>query len=201
MLVKRITISYSVTTLRQMPEPEITELLDEWNRGEPEALQRLLPAVYDGLRRLANSQLHGKDALSLEPTELVHEIFFRIASVSKPAFRNRAHFFGAAAEMMRRTLVDLSRGRKAAKRGSTMLRVSLDEASAAPDSEYSLEELDHALESLAEVDPQPARLVELRFFGGLTVEEAAEVMGISTATAKREWRAARAFLLRELSRR
>lgn len=177
---------------------EITRLLEEWNRGEPEALERLIPAVYSELRVLARHHLRMEQAVSLQPTELVHEVFFRIAAHRKPDFHSRAHFFGAIAEMMRRTLVDLSRARKAAKRGATLVRVDLAEADKVASSELDLELIDIALQRLAALDAAQGRLVELRFFGGLTIEEAAEVMEISSATAKREWRLAKAWLLREL---
>jgi RNA polymerase sigma factor (TIGR02999 family) len=179
---------------------EITRLLEDWNRGEPDALERLIPAVYSEMRSLARRHLQMEQAVSLQPTELVHEVFFRIAAHRKPDFRNRAHFFGAIAEMMRRFLVDLARSRKAAKRGATMVRVELSEAEKVPANDLDLELVDVALNRLMELDPLQGKLVELRFFGGLTIEEAAAVMEISTATAKREWRLAKAWLLRELER-
>ena len=181
---------------------EVTAALNDWNHGDPSTLERLLPLVYDELRRLARQHLsHESPSLTLQPTELVHEAFLRLWGQERPNWRNRAYFFGAASEVMRRILVDLARRRKAGKRGGTLIRVDLAEADIpVGERDFDLETLDSALVRLAQLDPRQARLVEIRFFGGLTIEHSAEVLGISPATVKREWLLAKAWLLREISR-
>jgi len=188
-----------------MPEPDppsgVTELLRRWNSGDREAMDRLMPIVYDELRRLAAGYLKGeRPGHTLQPTALVHEAYLRLVRQDRVEWQNRAHFFGIAASMMRRVLVDHARRRQAEKRdaGGFRLTLQLGEAfEAARDPE--LLELDQALGRLERLDADQARVVELRFFGGLTVEETAVVLGISTATVKREWRTAKAFLRREMA--
>jgi len=188
-----------------MPEPDppsgVTELLRRWNSGDREAMDRLMPIVYDELRRLAAGYLKGeRPGHTLQPTALVHEAYLRLVRQDRVEWQNRAHFFGIAASMMRRVLVDHARRRQAEKRdaGGFRLTLQLGEAfEAARDPE--LLELDQALGRLERLDADQARVVELRFFGGLTVEETAVVLGISTATVKREWRTAKAFLRDEMA--
>lgn len=179
-------------------EPDVTALLKEWSGGDRRALERLMPLVYDELRKLAASYLREeRPDHTLQPTALVHEAYIRLTNQRDVVWQNRAHFFGIAAQMMRRILVDHARKRQAAKRDAAAWRVSTDVEDAA-DRAPELLALDRALSSLEEMDPQQARVVELRFFGGLTVEETAVVAGVSPATVKREWRTAKAWLRREI---
>src|SRR6476620_239253 len=179
-----------------MTEPDppsgVPELLRRWNSRDREAMDRLMPIVYDELRRLAAGYLRGeRPGHTLQPTALVHEAYLRLVRQDRVEWQNRAHFFGIAASMMRRVLVDHARRRQAEKRdaGGFRLTLQLGEAfEAARDPE--LRELDQALGRLERLDADQARVVELRFFGGLTVEETAVVLGISTAAVKREWRTA-----------
>ena len=180
--------------------PDVTALLDEWTRGDRRALDRLLPLVYAELRRMAVRRLRNERAgHTLQPTALVHEVYLRLVDQRNVDWRNRAHFFGVAAQVMRRILVDHARRHNAGKRGDGLPRVSMDQAkeAAAPDGIPVLA-LDQALDRLAGMDAELARIVELRAVGGLTIEEAACVLKISPSTAKREWRTARAWLTREL---
>lgn len=168
---------------------------------EKEALDELMPAVYDELRRQAARYLRREKAgHTLQPTALIHEAYLRLVDQRNVQWQNRAHFFGIAAQMMRRILVDHARTKKRAKRGGSDVKVSLADATI-PVNERDLDvvALDEALTRLAEIDEQQSRVVELRFFSGLTVEETAEVMGISPATVKRDWSVAKAWLHRELS--
>lgn len=181
--------------------PDITGLLRRWNQGDRDALEPLLPLVYEELRRLAAGYLrHERPDHTLQPTALVHEAYLRLVGQDQVVWQNRSHFFGIAAQMMRRVLVDHARRRHAAKRGAAAIRVELsaEDLEAGLDRDPEILALDAALDELAALDARQARVVELRFFGGLTVEETAEVVGISTATVKREWRTARAWLRREL---
>ena len=180
--------------------PDVTALLTEWGRGNTNALNELLPLVYAELRRVAIRQLRGeRGGLTLQPTALVHELYLRLVDQRNVDWRDRAHFFGVAAQVMRRILVDHARRHRASKRGDGLPTVSIDDAreAAAPDGIPVLA-LDHALDRLAAFDEGLARVVELRAFGGLTIEEAACVLKVSPTTAKREWRTARAWLTREL---
>jgi RNA polymerase sigma factor (TIGR02999 family) len=179
---------------------EVTALLKEWGAGDPGALERLMPLVYDELRRLAASQLRAERGNhTLQPTALVHEAYLRLVGQRSVSWANRAHFFGIAAQMMRRILVDHARKRQAAKRNPGTVYVDLDaSAEGKADRAPELLALDEALTELEKLDPRQARVVELRFFAGLSVEETAEVAGISTATVKREWKTARAFLRHEI---
>ena len=180
--------------------PDLTALLSEWGRGNPNALNELLPLVYAELRRMAADQLRRERVgHTLQPTALVHEVYLRLIDQRHADWRNRAHFFGAAAQVMRRILVDHARRRRASKRGDGLLTVSIDQAKelTAQDG-ISVLALDHALDRLARLDEGLARVVELRAFGGLTIEETACVLKVSPTTAKREWRTAKAWLTREL---
>lgn len=188
--------------LRDMPaQPNITELLAGYGRGDKESLDRLMPIVYDELRRQAARYLKREQAgHTLQTTALIHEAYVRLVDQRNVQWQNRAHFFGIAAQLMRRILVDHARTRKRVKRGGSDVRVSLGEVNVAgrgPD--LDVVALDEALNRLAKIDEQQSRVVELRFFSGLTVEETAEAMGISPATVKRDWSMAKAWLHRELS--
>ncbi|HTT61832.1 MAG TPA: sigma-70 family RNA polymerase sigma factor [Bryobacteraceae bacterium] len=186
------------------PEPaaDVTQLLVSWSAGNHEALEKLMPLVYSELRRLAAAYLRReRPDHTLQSTALVHEAFLKLVNQRDVEWRNRAHFYGIAAQMIRRILVDYARSHHAEKRGSHAVKLALDEALGVPDhTELDLVGLNEALEQLAEMDPRQNRIVELRFFAGLSIEETAEVMQLSPATIKREWNSARAWLFRELSR-
>ena len=182
------------------PSTDVTAILQEWRQGSPEALERLMEIVYAELRRLAAQYLsRERSGHTLQPTALVHEAYVRLVDQRVP-WESRAHFFGVAAQMMRRVLVDHARSRRAEKRGGDSDRVTLSAAEGlAKTPEIDLVALDAALEKLAALDPRQARIVELRYFGGLTNEETAEALGVSVATVKREWALARAWLKGKLS--
>jgi RNA polymerase sigma-70 factor (ECF subfamily) len=180
----------------------VTQLLLQWNDGDEGALERLMPVVYNELRRLASGYLRRERAgHTLQPTALVNEAYLRLVDQRSARWQNRAQFFGVAAQLMRRILVDHARLRQAAKRGgSDQQQLSLSHAERiASHQEIDLLALHEALNDLAQIDPQQSRIVELKFFGGLTIEETAEVLGISHATVERDWTLARAWLRRELS--
>jgi RNA polymerase sigma factor (TIGR02999 family) len=182
---------------------DITRLLIAWSEGRREALDDLMPIVYADLRRVAAGYMRRETpGHALQPTALVHEAYVRLIDQTQVKWRNRAHFFGVAAGMMRRILVDNARRRRADKRGGGWERVTLAGDEAAADSHKAIDvlALHEALERLAAFDPQQARIVELRYFGGLTIEETAEVVGISPATVVREWTIAKAWLRADLSR-
>jgi RNA polymerase sigma factor (TIGR02999 family) len=182
----------------------ITELLVAWGDGRREALDQLVPLVYEDLRRLAvGYMLRETPGHSLQPTALVHEAYVRLVDQRRVQWRNRAHFFGVAASMMRRILVDHARKRRADKRGGDVERVTLvgDEIAAAEQNGIDVLALHESLGRLAAFDPQQERIVELRYFGGLTIEEAAEVVGVSPATVVREWTIAKAWLRADLTAR
>lgn len=180
---------------------DVTSLLIASSSGDQEALNLLLPLVYDELRRLADRYLHRERSdHTLQATALVHEAYLRLID-QKVSWANRAHFFGVAAEMMRRILIDHARSRQAAKRGSGGIKLSLDDVVEITDERAAdLIALDDALKALADFDAQKARVVELRFFGGLSIEETAAVMGVGTATITRQWRLAKAWLYHELNK-
>ena len=181
----------------------VTEVLDRAAEGEPRAAQELLPLVYEALRKLAAARMAGEsDTSTLQPTALVHEAWLRLTGPEQVAWKNRAHFFAAAAEAMRRILIDRARRKHAVKRVAGTERVELDRVDLAvqADDELLLA-VDEALEKLAVQDAKAAELVKLRFFVGMSHGEAAEVMGISTRSAKRCWSFGRAWLYRELSQR
>ena len=183
------------------PKGEITQLLRAWSAGDPEALTRLVPLVYDELHRLAGAQMRSeRKGHTLQPTALVNELYLKLADRESPRWRDRAHFFAVAARAMRQILVDYARVRDAGKRGGEETRISLDDATLATDPPgLDLLALDLALERLEALDERQARLVELRVFSGLTIEECAEVLGCSHATVSREWRHAQAWLRREVA--
>jgi RNA polymerase sigma factor (TIGR02999 family) len=185
------------------PSPhEITELLVAWGGGDESALDRLMPIVYDELRRLAHRYMSNeRPGHTLQTTALVNEAYLRLVSWREARWQNRAHFFAVSAQMMRRILVDFARDRKYLKRGGGALQVSLADAASLTEQRASdLVALDEALTALAEVDPRKAQVVEMRFFGGLSVEEVAEVLKVSKETVMRDWRLAKVWLLRELGR-
>ena len=181
---------------------EITQLLIAWNQGDQRARDELTPIIYDELRRLARGYLRRERINhTLQPTALVHEAFLRLIDQSKVNWQNRAHFFGVAARLMRQILINHAEARRAAKRGGEAERVSLNDVDHfAVGQEIDLIALNEALNNLERIDPQQGQIVELRYFSGLTIEEIAEVIGVSPATVKREWSTARAWLRRELSR-
>jgi RNA polymerase sigma factor (TIGR02999 family) len=177
-------------------------LLQEWRRGDPAALDRLTPIVYHELRALARRHLRGeRHRITLQPTALVHEAYLRLVGGGRVPWEDRAHFFGVASRLMRQVLVDHARARQAKKRGGEATLVDLTGADpAAPPRGVDVLALHAALDRLAALDATSERIVEMRYFGGLTVEETAEVLEISPATVKRDWHAARAWLLQEMSR-
>jgi RNA polymerase sigma factor (TIGR02999 family) len=179
---------------------DVTELLLAWNRGEPGALDRLLPAVQKELHRVARGYMRReRPDHTLQATALVNETYLKLVDQTRVTWRNRAHFIGVAAQLMRRILVDHARERAAKKRGGPDLKLTLAADLAAPEANgVDLVALDMALEKLAALEPRQARAVELRFFGGLTGEETAEALDVSPATIKRDWIAAKAFLFREM---
>ena len=189
---------------------DVTALLQRWSDGDRAALDRLLPMIHTELRRIAARQLGGERAAhTLAPTALVNELYLRLVDQRRATWDNRAHFFGVAAQLMRRILVDYARARAADKRGGSVTRVSLDDLADDRPAQHTVEArgdaaaadvlaVDQALERLTVIDPDQARIIELRFFAGLTVEETAHVLQRSARTVKREWRLARAWLYREL---
>ena len=180
---------------------EVTRLLAELSHGNAEAEAELIPLVYDHLHRLAASYMRGeRPDHTLQATGLVNEAYLRLASQQATEWRDRTHFFGIAARLMRQILVEHARARQAAKRGGLLEKLPLDQGPEVPSARArELLRLDDALESLQRFDPQQARVVEMRFFGGLTVEETAEALRISPRTVKRDWAVARAWLHGELS--
>lgn len=180
---------------------DVTHLLIQWSRGDSAALEALVPLVYDELRRLAQLYISRENpGHTLSSTALVHEAYLRLVKQNEVTWQSRAHFFAVAARMMRRILVDHARKHAYAKRGGGAVTISLDETIApAPERELDLVALDDALEALAKLDERQSRMVELRFFGGLSIEETSEVLGVSAPTVKREWASARAWLFREIS--
>jgi RNA polymerase sigma factor (TIGR02999 family) len=185
------------------PEPRdnITRLLLDWSGGNEAALANLFPMVYDELRAIAQSHLRRERSKhTLQRTALVHEAYLRLVDQKSVTWQSRAHFFGLASQMMRRILVDHARKRGAAKRGSDPLQVDLDDLPQEVNSDLDFEEFDRLLKEFERIEPRAGRLVELRFFGGLSIEDASAVLDISVTTAKRDWTIARAWLQRELAR-
>jgi RNA polymerase sigma factor (TIGR02999 family) len=178
----------------------ITKLLLDWRDGDSEALDRLMPLVYEELRRMANHYLRNeRRGHTLQTSALVNEAYLRLVDHENIAWQNRAHFFGVAAQAMRRILVDHARTRNYQKRGGGAHYVSLDEAATlARDRAAELIALDEALQELAKMDPRKCRVVELRYFGGLSIEETAEALGVSIPTVTRDWNTAKAWLMREM---
>jgi RNA polymerase sigma-70 factor, ECF subfamily len=181
---------------------EVTRLLIQLTDGDGAALEELLPLVYNELRRLAGNYLRRERVShTLQPTALVHEAYLRLVDQTQVQWQNRAHFFGVAAQMMRRILVDHARQHHAEKRGGEFQKLSLDEnIDVLGDRAGELVALDEALERLNAIDPQKRRVVELRFFGGLSVDETAEVLNVSAPTVKRQWRMAKAWLYGEIQK-
>jgi RNA polymerase sigma factor (TIGR02999 family) len=179
----------------------VTRLLQDWGKGDQQALEELLPLIYNELRRLAHNFLYReRPDHTLQTTALVHEAYLKLIDQRDARWQNRAHFFAIAAQAMRRILIDSARRHAALKRGGPVENLSLDEAaSISVEPDANLLALDEALNALAEIDPQQSRIVELRYFGGLTIEETAEVMKASPATIKREWAMARAWLHQALT--
>jgi RNA polymerase sigma-70 factor (ECF subfamily) len=181
-------------------QKDVTQLLAAWSGGDKGALDQLMPLVYDELRRLADSYLRReRNDHTLQPTALVHEAYMRLVNEHSMTWQSRAHFFGVAAQMMRYLLVNHARDRTREKRGGKRRKLSLDDAvNLFEDREMDLLALDDALTTLAKLDEQQSRIIELRFFGGLTIEETAEVLNVSLSTIKREWNMAKSWLYQEL---
>jgi len=202
--------------MNEPPDGRVTQLLLDWSSGDQRALGELMPLVYGELRRLADRQLRGeRQNHTLQRTALVHEAYLRLINQRNVSWQGRAQFIGLAAQLMRRILIDHARGRRRAKRGGGVTPLSLDQTGVilgsgdeegprsealelAEDPTVDLAAIDSALSRLEALDPKQGRIVELRFFGGLSIEETAEVVGVSPATVKREWALARAWLRREL---
>lgn len=196
-----------LTTVKRMEEPspdqqtqQITERLIAWNSGDATALDDVISAVYQELRRMADRYLRLESpGHTLQPTALVHEAYFRLIDQTQVNWQNRAHFFGVAAQMMRRILVDHARTKKRDKRGGPARTLSIDEViNVSKGPVADLVALDAALERLSKIDPRKSRVVELRFFGGLSVEETAEVLEVSPQTVMRDWKLAKAWLYQEM---
>jgi RNA polymerase sigma factor (TIGR02999 family) len=186
------------------PSPSnVTEMLHDWSNGDREVFDQLVPVVYEELRRQAARYLRReRPGHTLQTTALIHEAYIRLIDQKNVHWQNRAHFFAIAAELMRRILVDHARSHQAAKRGGGDINLPLEEAMiVAEGREVDLVALDEALERLAAIDAQQSRVVELKFFSGLSVEETAEVLGVSPRTVKRDWNVAKAWLRREISKR
>jgi RNA polymerase sigma factor (TIGR02999 family) len=186
---------------RQQPDANVSGLLEAWGRGDLEARDRLMAVVYQELRRRAAAHVRRERVgHTLQPTALVHETYLRLVKLDRVAWHNRAQFFGLASQMMRRILVDRARARNMIKRSGRWARVTLDEEVAQqPAREVEVLDLDRALVELATFDPRKSQIAELRFFGGLSLEEAGHVLGVSVATVEREWQAARAWLYARLT--
>ena len=184
-----------------VPDHQVTELLQAWGSGDLNARDQLMPLVYQELRRRAAAYLRreARDH-TLQPTALVHEAYLRLVDQRRAVWQNRAQFYGVASQMMRRILVDRARGRRMAKRSGRWARVTLDEAAAvSPQADVDVLDLDDALTRLAAFDPRKSQIAELRFFGGLSLDETGKLLGISLATVERDWQAARAWLFKTLS--
>lgn len=180
---------------------QLTQLLAEWSDGNEAALENLMPLVYDELRRMARRYMNRQPSgHTLQTTELIHEAYLKLAGKEEHNWQNRAHFFGVAAQVMRHILVDYARARSSQKRGGDFQRAEFEEAFVVSSKRVGdIVALDDALNSLTELDERKCRVVELKFFGGLKIEEIAEVLKVSPVTVKRDWRFARTWLLRELS--
>jgi RNA polymerase sigma factor (TIGR02999 family) len=187
--------------VHQTPAAEVSALLNAWSEGDLDARERLLPLVYEELRRRAAACMRReRRGFTLQPTALVHEAYLRLVDQRRPEWRNRAQFFAVAAEMMRRILVDRARARRAAKRSGGWARVSLDPSLVVfRPADVDVLDLDGALEKLAAIDARKSRIAAMRFFGGLSLDEMGEVLGVSPKTVQRDWQAARAWLFKTLS--
>lgn len=181
---------------------EVTGLLQAWSNGDETALEQLIPLIYGELHRLARYYMRGEqDKTTLQTSALINEAYLRLVNVNEVEWKDRAHFLGVASRLMRQILVDFARSKQAQKRGGDRRRVSLENVPAAFQKEFApdLIALDEALVSLASLDPRQSKVVELRYFGGLTIEETASVLRVSSGTVRRDWRMARAWLYRELT--
>jgi RNA polymerase sigma factor (TIGR02999 family) len=183
------------------PGQDITQLLVAWSRGDEEALHRLMPLVYAELHRMARQHMRRENhGHTLQATALVNEVYLRLVDQKRVRWQNRAHFFGIAGRLMRRILVDHARRRRAQRRGGPAVRLAIDESLViAREPPMDLVALDQALRNLETIDPRQGRVVELKYFAGMTIEEIAEVMSLSAATVTREWSTAKAWLARELA--
>lgn len=189
--------------MSQTSTHEVTQLLLDWSNGDKRALNKLMPLVYDELRRLAHRYMsREREGHTMQTTALVNEAYVRLINRKNVQWQNRAHFFAIAAELMRTILVDHARMHASAKRGGGARKLSLEEGLVVSQERAAeVVALDDALHALAALDPKQSRIVELRFFGGLTIEETAEVLKLSVATIKREWSTAKAWLYHELTKR
>jgi RNA polymerase sigma-70 factor, ECF subfamily len=188
--------------MEESPKGEVTMLLAAWSKGDAEALNKVMPLVYAELHRIArrawSQQSHNN---TLQPTALINEAYLKLANVENATFQDRCHFFAVASSAMRQVLVNHAKSRLAEKRGGGRINVSLDEVQPAVHQEAAeIVALHEALEALQSVDPRKSKVVEMRYFGGLSVEETAEAMGVSVATVNRDWRLARSWLIREMNR-
>ena len=187
--------------MTEVPAHEVTQLLRAWSEGDEQALEKLMPLVYEELHRLARRYMAGeRPGHTLQTSALVNEAYLRLVDVKNLNWQNRAHFFGVSAQLMRRILVDFARSRRSLKRGGDTLTVSLEEGTIVSRARGAdVAALDDALKTLATMDPRRSRVVELRFFGGLSAEESAEVLKVSAETVLHDWKLAKVWLLRELS--
>ena len=195
-LVKPLKRPENIGRVTDPLQPDVTALLCRWSAGDEKAPEQLMPLVYQELRNLARRYLQRERGdHTLQPTALVHEAYLRMVDQSRVQWQNRAQFFGIAAQLMRRILVDHARAHIAAKRGGQAERISLEDAAISPEERAAeLVELDAALTELAAVDVRKSRIVELRFFGGLSIDETAEAMGVNSATVRRDWTVAKTWL-------
>jgi len=184
------------------PSGQITQLLESWNQGDQDAIEKLMPIVYEELHRLARRYMSDERAdHTLQTSALVNEAYLRLVDSTQANWEGRSHFFGVCAQVMRRILVDWARSRRALKRGGETAPLRFDDALAvAQDSNADLVAIDEALDALAAVDPRKSRVVEMKFFGGLSVKEIAEVLSVSEETVHRDWRLAKSWLRRELKK-
>lgn len=191
-----------MTASKRANPSEVTRLLVAWGQGKEEALQKLIPLVYGELHRMAHHYMAGeRPDHTLQTTALINEVYLRLVDSSRVRWQNRAHFFAVCAQLMRRILVDFARSRRSVKRGGRAQVIQLDEAlTLSKGLDRDVVELDEALNALASIDRRKSQVVELRFFGGLSVEDTAKVLKVSPETVLRDWRFAKAWLLRELSR-
>ena len=185
-----------------LPDHDITDLLVDWGKGDKAALDRVMPLIYHELRRMAHRQMRRERAgNTMQTTGLINEAYLRLIDYKRVQPRDRSHFFAIAAQAMRRVLIERARSRNSAKRGSGGEKVSLEEVAELVDERAaSLVALDEALATLATMDPRKAQIVELKYFGGMTIEETAEVLDVSTPTVERDWQMARIWLHREINR-
>lgn len=184
-----------------LPDKVVTQLLDELSRGNREAMAELMPLVYNELHKLARHHLgRERPDHTLQPTALVHEAYVRLIGQDRIQWQSRVQFYGVASQLMRRILIDYARSRCAEKRGGPVRTLSLDDVIVSSEQAVELVALDDALSALAVIDPQQSRIVELRYFGGLTIEQTAKVLDVSPATVKRDWNVAKAWLHREIEK-